>query len=130
VDVLRHGEGRGRVPAGTVEQQHGVSATPDGSGDLVQVKLHGVGVGKGHGQGRAGAARRTNGAEQIGALVALVGGLTGPRSASRPLAHEAVLLADAGLVLEPDLDRLVLGQVRQMRAQGRGPVFLNASIVR
>jgi len=67
---------------------------------------------------------------QVGALVALVGGLARPGSALGPLPHKAVLLADAGLILEPDLDRLVPGKVGQMRFQGRGPGFLNASIVR
>jgi hypothetical protein len=40
-----------------------------------------------------------NGAEQVGAFVALIGGLTWPRSAPGPLAHQPVLLADAGLIL-------------------------------
>src|SRR6202050_4702524 len=41
---------------------------------------------------------RADGAEQIGAVVALVGRLARARSPSRPLPHEAVVLADAGLV--------------------------------
>ena len=40
-----------------------------------------------------------NGAEQIGVVVALVGGLPWPRSAPGPLPNLAVLLADPGLVL-------------------------------
>ena len=43
-----------------------------------------------------------------------------------PLPHQAVLLADAGLVLKPDLDGLALGQMADMSLQGRGEVFLNA----
>src|SRR5215204_2640786 len=50
----------------------------------------------GHGERRAGAARRADGAEQVGAFVALIGGLAWARAAPRPLPHEAVLLADAG----------------------------------
>jgi hypothetical protein len=46
------------------------------------------------------------------------------------LPHKAVFLTDAGLVLEPDLDPLTLGDMGQVRARGRGEVFLNASIVR
>ena len=129
-DVLRDPEGAGRVPAGSVEEQDGVSTAFNGAGDLVEVELHGVRVGEGERQGSAGTAGRADGAEQVGALVALVGGLTRAGPAPRPLPHEAVLLADAGLILEPDLDRFVPGQMGQMRPQGRGPVFLNASIVR
>ena len=69
------------------------------TGDLVEVELHGLGVGVGQRQRRAGAARRADRAEQVGALVALVGRLARPRPAPRPLPHEPVLLADAGLVL-------------------------------
>jgi hypothetical protein len=39
------------------------------------------------------------------------------------LAHEAVLLADAGLVLEPDLDGLAPGHVGKMGAQRRREVL-------
>ena len=117
------------MPTGPVEQQDGVSAFRDGAGDLVEVQLHRLGVGEWQRQRGAGAASRTDGAEQIGALVALVGGLAGPRSAPGPLAYEAVLLADAGLVLEPDLDGLAGRDAGQMGAQGDGEVFLNTSIV-
>jgi hypothetical protein len=87
------------VPAGAIEQQHGMGAPFDGAGDLVEVELHGLRVGKGQGQGCPRAAGRADGAEQVRAFVALVGRLLRPRSAPRPLPHEAVLLADAGLVL-------------------------------
>jgi hypothetical protein len=46
------------------------------------------------------------------------------------LPHQAILLADAGLVLEPDLDRLAGCYVAQVGSQRGGEVFLNASIVR
>jgi hypothetical protein len=52
-------------------------------------------------QRRAFALGRTDRAKEIGVLVALIGGLTRTRSTPRPLAHQAVLLADAGFVLEP-----------------------------
>jgi hypothetical protein len=73
------------------------------------VELHGLGIGVGQRQRRACAARWTDRAEEVGALIALVGRLARPRPASRPLSDDPVLLADAGLVLEPDLDRLALG---------------------
>jgi len=88
------------------------------------VELHGLCVGKRQCEGCAGSARRADGAEQIGALVALVGRLSGPRAASGPLPHETVLLPDPGFVLEPDLDWRPLGQIGQMRAQRAREVFL------
>jgi len=45
------------------------------------------------------------------------------------LAHDTVLLADAGFVLEPDLDRLAFGEVGQMGAQRALKVFLYASTI-
>jgi hypothetical protein len=118
------------VPAGSVEQQDGVCSASHGPGDLVEVELHRVGVGEGQRERGAGAAGRADGAEQVGALVALVGGLAGPRSAPGPLPHEAVLLADAGLVLEPDLDGFASRDAGEMGSQRGREVFLNASIVR
>jgi hypothetical protein len=128
-DVLRGDEVASGVPAGAVEQQNGVSALGDDEGDLVQVELHGLGIGVGQRQRRACAARWTDRAEEVGALIALVGRLARPRPASRPLSDDPVLLADAGLVLEPDLDRLALGDAGQMSLQRRGKVFLNAAMV-
>jgi hypothetical protein len=55
--------------------------------------------------------------------------LAGPRSTTRPLPHDAVLLTYAGLVLPPDFDRRVLGQVAKMRAQRACEVFLYASTI-
>ena len=50
------------VPAGVVEQQHRVRAGRDGSADLLEVGLHGVGVGERHGERGTGSPRRTDGA--------------------------------------------------------------------
>src|SRR5215204_5392696 len=44
------------------------------------------------------------------------------RAAPRPLPYEAVLLADTGLVLEPDLDRLAFRQTGAMSVQRRGEI--------
>ena len=107
-----------------------MGAFGDVARDFVEVELHGVGVGVGQGERRADAARRADGAEQIGVLVALVGGLARPRSALGPLPDLAVLLADAGLVLEPDFDRRRLRQAVEMGAQRAREVFLNASTIR
>ena len=50
-------------------------------------------------QRRPDATGRADRAEQIGVVIALVGGLAGSRSAPGPLPNLAVLLADASLVL-------------------------------
>jgi hypothetical protein len=105
-------------------------ADRNGSRDLLEMKLHRLGVGVRQRQRRADAAGGTNGAEQIGALVTLVGRLARARSPARPLPHEAVLLADARLILKPNLDRRSLPQVGQMDIQNFGEVFLNASTTR
>ncbi len=99
-------------------------ASCDMAADLVEVKLHGLGVGEGQRERGARSPCRANGAEQVGALVALVGGLAGPRAAARPLPDNPVLLADAGFVLKPDLDRPFLRQAGEMRAQRAREVFL------
>jgi hypothetical protein len=63
------------------------------------MELHRLGVGEGQRERRPDASGRANGAEEIGAFVALIGGLARPRSASGLLPHQAVLLADARFIL-------------------------------
>src|SRR6476660_10483053 len=87
-----------------------------------------IGIGKR--QGRSDAPRWADRAEQIGVVIALIGGLSGSRSAPGPLADEAVLLADPGFVLEPDFDRRRLGQPCEMSFQRAREVFLNPSTLR
>ena len=128
-NVLGHAEIAGGVPTGPVEEQHGVASPGDGAGYLLEVKLHGVSVGEGQRQARADAAHRADGAKQIRALVTLIGGLRRPCSAPRPLANAAVLLADARLVLEPDLDGSVADYAAEMRRENAGEVFLKAAMV-
>ena len=94
------------------------------------MELHHVGVGVGQHEGRPDAAGRADRAEQIGVVIALVGGLAGPRSAPGPLPNLAVLLADAGLVLKPDFDRRRLRQAFKMSLQRAREVFLNAWTIR
>ena len=76
--VVWDDEAAGGVPACAVEQQDSVRSSGHGAGDLVEVELHGLGIGVGHGEGGARAARRADGAEEIRALVTLVGGLARP----------------------------------------------------
>ena len=82
-----------------------------------------------HDEGGTDAACRADGAEEVGALIALVGGLARSRPTPGPLADEPVLLADAGFILEPDLDRLAFGDVGHVRPQRDGEVCLKAATV-
>ena len=129
-DVFGHVELARDVPSGPVQQQRGVGARSDVARDFVEVKLHHLGVGVGQRQGGSDAPRRADRAEQIGVGVALIGGLSRSRSAPRPLADKAVLLADSGLILEPDFDRRRLGQAFEMSRQRARKVFLKASTIR
>lgn len=96
---------------------------------LIDVELHGERVGEWQSKRGALAVRRADSAKQIGALVALVGWLARARSTSGPLTHEAVLLADAGLILEPYLYRSSTRQVGKMGAQRAREAFLYASMI-
>jgi hypothetical protein len=117
------------VPTGSVEQQNGVRAPGDGSGNFINVQLHGLSVGIGHGEGCAHAARRADGSEQIGVLVTLVGRLARTGSPPGPLADDAILLSDPGFILKPNFDGFARGNMSEMRLQRRREVFLNAAIV-
>jgi hypothetical protein len=94
------------------------------------VELHHISVGVGQHEGRPDAPRWADRAEQIGVVIALVGGLPWPRPAPGPLPNLAVLLADAGLVFKPDFNRRRLGQAADMSLQRAREVFLKASTVR
>ena len=118
------------MPAGAIEDQHGMRADRDVGRDLLEMPLHRIGVGAGQRERPTHCARRTNGAEQIGALITLVSRLARSCSAPRPLAHEAVLLTDARLILKPNLDRRSLRQIGQVDVQDLGEVFLKDSTMR
>jgi hypothetical protein len=77
----------------------------------------------GQGERRADATGWANRSEQIGVVLALIGGLARARSTLGPLPNLAVLLADAGLVLKPDFDRRRFSHVVEMGAQRAHEVF-------
>ena len=113
------------MPAGLVDQEHGVGAGRDGRGDLRKVEVHRLGVAGGQDQGCALALFRADGAEDVGGSGALVTGRAWARAALRPPAGDLVLLADAGLVLEPDfyrvaVDRLLARDCLQARGEAYG----------
>ena len=115
------------MPAGLIEDKDGVSAGAHVGADLIEVMLHALGVGALHDDSRAGPAGRADGAEQIGAAGAQIGHLARAGSAPGPDPRALGLLADAHLVLKPDLygrgEGLTLTDLRHLV----GEVFLNAS---
>ena len=112
------------MPAGAIEQQHGVCALCDMARDFVEMQLHHFGVDMGKRERRALAPGRTDRAKQIRVCVALIGGLTRTCSTASPLTDQAILLADAGFVLEPDFDGRSRRQMREMDLQRLTEVFL------
>lgn len=128
-DVGGHGDVAGEVPAGLIEQQHGVLGGADHVADFGQVQVHRRGVAEGENQGSALAVLRADGTEDVGRGVALILRCRGAGAAARPSAGDAVLLAHPGFIGEPDLYRVdaeVL-LVRDARQRG-GEVFLNVSM--
>jgi hypothetical protein len=128
-DVGRHGEAHRHVPAGLIDQEHGVSTWRDGLGDLREVQVHRLGVAGRQDQGRALALFRADRAEDVCRCSALIAGSARAGAALRPAAGDLVLLADASLVLEPNLycldaDRLLARDF----IQAGGEVFLKSSI--
>jgi hypothetical protein len=104
-----------------------VGAGGDHAGDLDEMQVHGLGVGEGQHEAGADPALRAGGAEDVGPLVPGVADCARPRAASGPDPGGSALLADAGLVLEPDLERLASRRFRQGGGYRLGKVFLNAS---
>ena len=126
-DVVGHVELGGAVPAGLIHEQDGVGALCNGLRYLGQMQGHGRAVAERHDKAGALALFGTDGSEDVGRAGALVAGAEGPGAALGPAARDLVLLADASLVLEPDLyfgaRRLAARDLRQQV----GEVFLKAS---
>lgn len=51
------------MPSGAIHQQHGMGTSFDGSADLFEVQLHGMGIGIGKRQSGTSATGRADGAE-------------------------------------------------------------------
>ncbi len=79
-------------------------------------------------QSRTGLPVCAHRAEQAGRFVTLTGWSSRSRPLARPDADAAGLLANAGLVLNPDLDRLVCRTVVQRGGKALGDVLLKASM--
>jgi len=124
---VRNGERAGGVIAGAVDDESGVAAGRDFAADGGEMQRHGLGIGRRQDQANGNAALGAGGAEQIGPVVALIAWRARPASSLGPDAGQRALLANAGLVLEPDFDRLASGPVWEPLRDSGGKVFLNAS---
>jgi hypothetical protein len=97
------------MPPGAIQQQDGMRASRDMAADLNQMQVHRLGIGLRQDKGCAGAARRTDRAEDVGPVIALIARRRRPGALFRPDVGQAALLADACFILPPELDRLAAG---------------------
>ena len=126
-DVAGQPEGRAGVPSCAIEDEDGVGARSDGAADLAQMEVHGLAVSVGQDESGADGTLVADSTEQVGPFISAVARGPGPGADTSPNSGERALLSDAGLVLEPDLDRLVVGVVGQRLGYQGGEVFLKAS---
>ena len=128
-DVRRHDEARRHVPACLIDQKDGMGTGCDNLGDLREMQVHCLGVAGRQDQGGTLALLGADRAEDVGGSSALISRSAGTGTALGPAAGDLVLLADTGLVGEPDF---YLVAVERLRArdfiQARGEVFLKSSI--
>ena len=128
-DVAGHVELAGHVPASLIHQHDRVRAWCDGECYFGKMQRHGLGIAEGQDQTGPLAKLRADRTEDVGRFRPLILGRRWPRPASGPAPGDLVLLADAGLVLEPDLYRRALreGGFDLCQLGGKAP-FLKASI--
>ena len=121
-------ETRREMPAGLIEQQHGMRTRRHGGGDLGDVQRHAFGVAAGQDKRCALALGWTDGTIDIRRGRALVLGRRWSCSPPRPAAGDAVLLVDPRLVLPPQLYGCAKGERRPDRCHLGGEVFLKAGM--
>ncbi len=122
-EVLRDFEFAGGVPSGPIHQHNRMGLSGDVAADLGRDASAWLARPPKQHERRPLAVSRTDGAEQIGVVIALIGRLAGARALSRPQARQAILLAKACFVLEPDLHRRSRRQVSYMHLERVGEVF-------
>lgn len=115
------------MPAGAVEDEDSVHVVWQGAGEAGEKQVHDLGVDGGQHEGEVLASGRAHGGEDVGPLVALVAATRRALTPDPPAVTDPALVADAGLVLEPQLEPL-LGMRRGGGLQRLAePPFLNAS---
>ena len=127
-DVAGYDQLVGHVPTGLIHEDHGMGIGCDGLSDFGKMQVHRVGIAKGQDKPRTLALRRADRSEDVGRGGSLIMGRRRPRAALGPATRDLVLLADPRLVLEPDLYRGLVREVRPDLCQlGCEAPFLNAS---
>src|ERR1700756_1627374 len=92
------------VPTGPIEDHHGMGISGDLAADLAEVMVHRGGIADRHDQRCRFARRRADRAKHIGRGEAEILWRYRPAAGLPPHPGQAVLLADASLVLKPYLD--------------------------
>jgi hypothetical protein len=128
-DVVRHDQADRHVPASLIDQEYGVGAGRNILGDLREVQVHRLGVAGRQDQRRALALPRADRSEDVGGSGPLITGCARAGTAFGPTTGDLVLLADTGLVLEPDFYLVAVDRLLARDGiQARGKVFLKSSI--
>jgi hypothetical protein len=128
-DICGHEEAGRQVPASLIDQEDGMGSGRDRFGDLCKMQVHRLAVAGRQYQGRALALLGADRAEDVGGSGTLVARRTGAGAALRPAASDFVLLADAGLVGEPDFYCIAVDALlARDRLQTGGEAFLKSSI--
>lgn len=117
----------GLMPSGAIDGDDGVGTGLDGLSDRGEVVVHRLAADFGHDQSDAEITRGTDGAEDIGEVVALIADRGGTCAFQRPDIGQAALLADPGLILPPQFDRLGAGVLGDRLGDQAGEVFLCAA---
>ena len=126
-EVLRDVECPGVVPTGAVEDDRDVDVLGQGGGEAGEEQVHEIGIDGGEHESEVGAARRMHDGIDIGPLVADLPGPPGALSPAPPAMADPPLVADAGLVLKPELDALAgMGLANRLQARAKPP-FLKLS---
>jgi hypothetical protein len=115
------------VPPGTVTDQHGMGLSADLLTNLGQVYGHRRAADPGHDDGGAHGTARADRTENVGGGMAVVANRRRTGAPQGPQIGQRAVLADARLILEPDLDPLAGGRRRQDLRYASGKVFLKAS---
>jgi hypothetical protein len=117
------------MPPGLIDQEDGMGGGRDGFGDLRKMQVHPLAVASRQDQGGALALLGADRAEDVGGSGPLVARRAGASATFRPAAGDFVLLADAGLIGEPNFYRVAVDALRARdRFQTRGEAFLKFSI--
>lgn len=115
------------MPSGAVEDEDGVDIVVEGSGEAVEEQLHDGGADTGEHEGEVLAGGRSDRGEDVGPLVAVLAQARRTLALEPPAMTDPPLVADASLILEPELQafaRIGLGRGAQCGAE---PLFLKRS---